>query len=144
MKESKTETTAPNEIEKGIGIAFLDHSHIKADELKFYASQSKGSMTIESDEFSAVNPQTAEPETITLKIQYSLKGKTLVKESLYAYLKSFRNVGINQDEVTLTIYEDIKKTIGHNQVTVTTFIQGNGGLGVTCTESSSKGLSAGY
>jgi len=142
MKESKT--PEPNEIEQGIGISFLDHSHIKADELKFYASQSKGSMTIETDEFSAVNPHTAEPETITLKVQYSLKGKTLVKESLYAYLKSFRNVGMNQDEVTLTIYEDIKKTIGHNQVTVTTFIQGNGGLGITCIESATKGLSAGY
>jgi NADPH-dependent 7-cyano-7-deazaguanine reductase QueF len=142
MKESKS--TESNKIEQGIGITYLDHSHIKADELKYYASQSKGSMTIETEDFSAVNPQTAEPEMITLKIQYSLKGKTLVKESLYAYLKSFRNVGINQDEITLTIYEDVKKTIGHNQVTVTTFIQGNGGLAITCTESASKGLSAGY
>jgi NADPH-dependent 7-cyano-7-deazaguanine reductase QueF len=142
MKESKS--TESNKIEQGIGIAYLDHSHIKADELKYYASQSKGSMTIETEDFSAVNPQTSEPEMITLKIQYSLKGKTLVKESLYAYLKSFRNVGINQDEITLTIYEDVKKTIGHNQVTVTTFIQGNGGLAITCTESANKGLSAGY
>jgi len=140
----KDNKLAPNEIEQGIGIAFLDHSHIKADSLKFYTSQSKGTMTIETEEFAAVNPQTANPETITLKIWYQLKGKTLVKESLFEYLKSFRNVGINQDEITLTIYEDLKKTIGHNQVTVTTFIQGNGGLGITCTESSSKGLTAGY
>lgn len=142
MKQNKE--TASNEIEKGVGIAFLDHSHVKASELKYYASQSKGTMTIETEEFGAVNPQTANPESITLKIWYQLKGKTLVKESLYEYLKSFRNVGMNQDEVTLTIYEDVKKTIGHNQVTVTTFIQGNGGLGITCTESSSKGLTAGY
>jgi NADPH-dependent 7-cyano-7-deazaguanine reductase QueF len=142
MKESKS--TESNKIEQGIGIAFLDHSFIKADGLKFYASQSKGIMTIETEEFGAVNPQTSNPETITLKIQYQLKGKTLVKESLFEYLKSFRNVGMNQDEVTLTIYDDVKKTIGHNQVTVTTFIQGNGGLAITCTESSSKGLTAGY
>lgn len=145
-KENKGthEVKEPQEIEKGIGITHLDHSFIKAEHLKFYSSESKGKMVIETDEFSAVNPTSSNPESITLKVEYALKGKTVLKESFYEYLKSFRYVGIHQDELTLRIYEDLKKLIGHNQITVTTFIQGDGGLGITCTESASKGMSAGY
>lgn len=132
------------EVETGIGIAYLEHSHIKADSLKFYASESVGNMVIEAEDFSVVNPTTANPETVSLKVHYALKGKTILKESFYEYLKSFRYVGIHQDQVTLRIYEDLKKLIGHNQITVTTFVQGDGGISVTCTESASKGMSAGY
>lgn len=132
------------EVETGIGISYLEQSHIKADSLKFYASESVGNMVIEAEDFSVVNPTTANPETVSLKVQYALKGKTILKESFYEYLKSFRYVGIHQDQVTLRIYEDLKKLIGHNQITVTTFVQGDGGISVTCTESASKGMSAGY
>jgi len=140
----KKENEKTQEIEKGIGIAYLDDSHIKAESLKFYASESKGNMVIEAEDFSTVNPTTANPETVSLKVQYALKGKTVLKESFYEYLKSFRYVGIHQDQLTLRIYEDLKKLIGHNQITVTTFVQGDGGISVTCTESASKGMSAGY
>jgi NADPH-dependent 7-cyano-7-deazaguanine reductase QueF len=101
-------------------------------------------MVIEAEDFSVVNPTTANPETVSLKVHYALKGKTVLKESFYEYLKSFRYVGIHQDQLTLKIYEDLKKLIGHNQITVTTFVQGDGGISVTCTESASKGMSAGY
>lgn len=140
----KKENEKTQEIEIGVGIAYLEDSHIKADSLKFYASESKGNMVIEAEDFSTVNPTTANPETVTLKVQYALKGKTVLKESFYEYLKSFRYVGIHQDILTLRIYDDLKKLIGHNQITVTTFVQGDGGIAITCTESASKGMSAGY
>ena len=144
-KENKgIEVKDPKEIETGVGIAYLEQSHIKSEKLKFYASESTGNMVIESEYFSAVNPTTANPETISLKVVYALKGKTILKESFYEYLKTYRYVGIHQDQLTLKIYDDIKKLIGHNQITVTTFVEGDGGLSITCTESSSKGMSAGY
>lgn len=145
-KENKEpiETKDPQEVQQGIGINYLEQHHIKAEMLKFYASESVGNMVIEAEDFSVVNPTTANPETVSLKVHYALKGKTILKESFYEYLKSFRYVGIHQDQVTLRIYEDLKKLIGHNQITVTTFVQGDGGISVTCTESASKGMSAGY
>jgi NADPH-dependent 7-cyano-7-deazaguanine reductase QueF len=142
MKTANKEKS--QEVETGIGITYLEQSHIKADSLKFYASESVGNMVIEAEDFSVVNPTTANPETVSLKVHYALKGKTVLKESFYEYLKSFRYVGIHQDQVTLKVYEDLKKLIGHNQITVTTFVQGDGGISVTCTESASKGMSAGY
>jgi NADPH-dependent 7-cyano-7-deazaguanine reductase QueF len=142
MKTANKEKS--QEVETGIGITYLEQSHIKADSLKFYASESVGNMVIEAEDFSVVNPTTANPETVSLKVQYALKGKTVLKESFYEYLKSFRYVGIHQDQLTLKVYEDLKKLIGHNQITVTTFVQGDGGISVTCTESASKGMSAGY
>lgn len=142
MKTTNKEKS--QEVETGIGIAYLEQSHIKADSLKFYASESVGNMVIEAEDFSVVNPTTANPETVSLKVHYALKGKTVLKESFYEYLKSFRYVGIHQDQLTLKVYEDLKKLIGHNQITVTTFVQGDGGISVTCTESASKGMSAGY
>jgi NADPH-dependent 7-cyano-7-deazaguanine reductase QueF len=142
MKTANKEKS--QEVETGIGITYLEQSHIKADSLKFYASESVGNMVIEAEDFSVVNPTTANPETVSLKVHYALKGKTVLKESFYEYLKSFRYVGIHQDQLTLKVYEDLKKLIGHNQITVTTFVQGDGGISVTCTESASKGMSAGY
>ena len=142
MKTANKEKS--QEVETSIGIAYLEQSHIKVDSLKFYASESVGNMVIEAEDFSVVNPTTANPETVSLKVNYALKGKTVLKESFYEYLKSFRYVGIHQDQLTLKVYEDLKKLIGHNQITVTTFVQGDGGISVTCTESASKGMSAGY
>jgi NADPH-dependent 7-cyano-7-deazaguanine reductase QueF len=91
-----------------------------------------------------VNPTTSNPETVILKVTIALKGKTVLKESFIANLKTFRYVGIHQDQLTLKIYEDLKKLLGHNQITVTSVIDGDGGISVTCTESASKGMSAGY
>lgn len=142
-KEPNVEKS-PQEVETGLGISYLEPSHIKTDSLKFYASESVGNMVIEAEDFSVVNPTTANPENITLKVHYALKGKTVLKEAFYEYLKSYRYVGIHQDQLTLKIYEDLKKLIGHNQITVTTYVQGDGGISVTCTESASKGMSAGY
>jgi NADPH-dependent 7-cyano-7-deazaguanine reductase QueF len=114
------------------------------ERLKFYASQSTGNMVIDTENFSVINPTKSNPETVILKVTIALKGKTVLKESFADYLNTFRYVGIHQDQLTLKIYEDLKKLLGHNQITVTTMIEGDGGISVTCTESSNKGLTAGY
>jgi hypothetical protein len=142
MKKENKEN--PQEVEDGIGITYLDHSHIMPEHLKFYASQSTGNMVIDTENFSVINPTKSNPETVILKVTIALKGKTVLKESFADYLNTFRYVGIHQDQLTLKIYEDLKKLLGHNQITVTTMIEGDGGISVTCTESSSKGLTAGY
>jgi 7-cyano-7-deazaguanine reductase len=118
---------------------------VPGQEIKTYAFESKTQkIKLETDEFSCICPESSLPDNATLIIEYFPKGKALDLSSLKEYMVSFRNVKIRQEEATKKIYEDLKKALSHNQITITTLFNTKNGIDVTCVESGVKGVITGY
>jgi 7-cyano-7-deazaguanine reductase len=147
MKVEQNETVDPKigQVAEGKTLPFVDETHIKTEELKTFEFESKSQLIkIETDEFSAVCPFSGLPDIATLIIEYYPKGKAVELKALKYYLMSFRMVGIYQEAVTKRIFEDLKKVLGHNQITITSLYNTRGGMDVTCVESGVKGVVTGY
>ena len=147
MKIEEKQTVDPKvgQVAEGKTLPFVDETHINTDELKTFLFESKTQkIKIETDEFSAVCPFSGLPDIASLIIEYYPKGKAVELKALKYYLMSFRMVGIYQEAVTKRIFEDLKKVLGHNQITVTTLYNTRGGMDVTCVESGIKGVVTGY
>ena len=125
------------QVAEGKTFDFLPESAIRTNELKMFKFDSKNQrIEIETDEFSAVCPFSGLPDIATIRIEYFPKtGKAIELKSLKYYFHSFRNVGIYQEGVTKRIFNDLRKALGHNQITVQTLYNTRGGIDVTCTES---------
>ena len=66
-------------------------------------------MTIETDEFTAVCPWSGLPDFATIRIEY-IPGKVCIElRSLKYYLLSYRNVGIFQEHVVNRILKDLAR-----------------------------------
>lgn len=118
---------------------------VTGQEIKTYAFESKTQkIKLETDEFSCICPESSLPDNATLIIEYFPKGKALDLSSLKEYIVSFRNLKIRQEEATKKIYEDLKKALSHNQITITTLFNTKNGIDVTCVESGVKGVITGY
>jgi 7-cyano-7-deazaguanine reductase len=99
---------------------------------------------LETDDFSCLSNDGIFPENGTLIVEYFPKGKTIDLSSFKSYLHSFRNESFLQEEVTKKIFDDLKKALSHNQITVTILFNSNSGIDVTCIESGVRGVIAGY
>lgn len=118
---------------------------VKSEEIITYAFESKTQkIKLETDEFSCLCPESSLPDNATLIIEYFPKGKALDLTSLKQYIVSFRNIQIHQEEATKKIFEDLKKALSHNQITITTLFNTKNGIDVTCIESGVKGVITGY
>lgn len=147
MKIEETTVVDPKvgQVAEGKTLPFVDETHINSGELKTFEFESKTQkIKIETDEFSAVCPFSGLPDIASLIIEYYPKGKAVELKALKYYLMSFRMVGIYQEAVTKRIFEDLKKVLGHNQITITTLYNTRGGMDVTCVESGIKGVVTGY
>lgn len=99
---------------------------------------------LETDDFSCLSEVDLFPENGTLIVEYFPKGKTIDLTSFKFYLNSLRNENYLQEEITKKIYEDLKKALAHNQITVTILFNSKSGIDVTCVESGVRGVITGY
>lgn len=108
---------------------------IKTDYLEsFEFDCPKELITIDTNELSAVCPFSGLPDIARLIIEYLPKGRKCIElKSFKYYLVSFRNVGLYQEGVTKRIYEDMKKVLDTDSLTVTTIYNTRGGINVSCT-----------
>lgn len=99
---------------------------------------------LETDDFSCLSEDSLFPENGTLIVEYFPKGKTIDLSSFKLYLNSLRNESFLQEEVTKKIFDDLKKALSHNQITITILFNSKSGIDVTCVESGVRGVIAGY
>lgn len=120
------------EIEKGVDIQ-INNFESKTQKIK-----------LETDDFTCLSIDGILPENGTLIVEYFPKGKTIDLSSFKSYIHSFRNQSFLQEEVTKKIFDDLKKALSHNQITVTILFNSINGIDVTCIESGVRGVIAGY
>lgn len=114
---------------------FDDESKIRSDFLEVFKFDRKNeSITIETNEFSAVCPFSGLPDFAKLTVKYHPDGNRCVElKSFKYYLISFRNIGIYQEAATARIYDDLKKALQTNRLKVTLNYNVRGGI-VSITE----------
>jgi 7-cyano-7-deazaguanine reductase len=137
MKKVKTTKVDPKvgQVAEGKMLPFVSVDAIRPDELKvFEFEETKQLITINTKEFSAVCPFSGLPDIADMTIEYyPTTGLALELKALKYYFLSFRNVGIYQEGVTSRVWQDLKKVLGHSNVTVKTIYNTRGGIDVTCT-----------
>ena len=117
---------------------FVDESHIKPEFLEVFDFDSPTQyIKTETDEFSAVCPFSGLPDVAYVKIEYLPSGGKCVElKSLKYYFISFRHVGIYQEAATKRIYNDLKKALNTEKISITTIYNIRGGFETTCIEGS--------
>jgi 7-cyano-7-deazaguanine reductase len=125
-----------NQEAEGKKFPFSRIEAIATDELKTFLFDSPNQLIETSTpEFSAVCPFSGLPDIATLQIEYHPRGgKCIELKSLKYYITSFRNVGLYQEGVTKRIYEDLKKVLNTNSISVRTVYNVRGGFETTCSE----------
>ncbi len=87
----------------------------------------------ETGEFSALCPFSGLPDFGTLRIEYVPGTWILELKSLKYYLLSWRNIGAAQEDITATVYEDVRRFLEDPEyLVVTTLYNVRGGIRTTC------------
>jgi len=79
-------------------------------------------------EFTAVCPQTGQPDFGTLRITYVPDGLCVELKSLKLYLQGYRNRGIYYERVVNVILDDLVRTLGPRTLTVEGDFNARGGI----------------
>lgn len=88
-------------------------------------------VTLVTDEFTAVCPMTGQPDFAKLTIEYIPNGRIVESKSLKLYLWSYRNRGIFHEHVTNTILDDLVKALDPHFCKVTGAFAVRGGIAIT-------------
>lgn len=101
--------------------------------LETFAYKGEGEViTITTAEFSAVCPFSGLPDVAKVTIQYVPRGRCVELKSLKYYFLSYRNVGIYQEMATKRIYDDLKRALKPQRLSVETVYNTRGGMDVRC------------
>ena len=121
---------------EGKRIDFESKKSIQKNELKVFKFKSENQyIKIQTKEFIAVCPFSGLPDIAKIKIEYYPKGGVALElKALKYYLISYKNVGIYQEEVTKTIYNDLIDILKTKKVKISSKYNVRGGLHTTCTE----------
>lgn len=85
-------------------------------------------ITIDTDEFTAVCPLSGLPDFATLRIVYTPDRKIIELRSLKYYLLSYRNVGIYQEHLVNRVLEDLVRCCRPKRMTVEADYRIRGGI----------------
>ena len=121
---------------EGKKINFESKESIQRKELKVFKFESKNQyIKIKTKEFIAVCPFSGLPDIAKINIEYYAKGGVALElKALKYYLISYKNVGIYQEEVTKTIYNDLSNILKTKKIKITSKYNIRGGLLTTCSE----------
>lgn len=121
---------------EGKKINFESKESIQRKELKVFKFESKNQyIKIQTKEFIAVCPFSGLPDIAKINIEYYAKGGVALElKALKYYLISYKNVGIYQEEVTKTIYNDLSDILKTKKIKITSKYNIRGGLLTTCSK----------
>lgn len=121
---------------EGKKITFESKESIQRKELKVFKFESKNQyIKIQTKEFIAVCPFSGLPDIAKINIEYYAKGGVALElKALKYYLISYKNVGIYQEEVTKTIYNDLSDILKTKKIKITSKYNIRGGLLTTCSK----------
>ena len=105
---------------EGKKINFESKESIQRKELKVFKFESKNQyIKIQTKEFIAVCPFSGLPDIAKINIEYYAKGGVALElKALKYYLISYKNVGIYQEEVTKTIYNDLSDILKTKKIKI--------------------------
>ncbi len=95
-------------------------------------------ITIDTDEFTALCPVTGQPDFATITLEYVPDTLCVELKSLKLYLWSYRNEGAFHEDVTNRIMDDLVKALDPLSITVTGDFNIRGGLRTRVEVSHSK------
>ena len=111
---------------------FAGEEEIKPDFLEVFEYKGeREAISINTKEFSAVCPFSGLPDIAEVIIDYIPNGLCIELKSLKYYFLSYRNVGIYQEAVTSRLYNDLKKVLKTEDISVKTVYNTRGGIDVT-------------
>ena len=121
---------------QGKEFTFDSEDHINSGFLETFLFDSKEQYIVtKTREFSAVCPFSGLPDIAKINIEYYAKGGLALElKALKYYLISYKNVGIYQEEVTKTIYNDLSNILKTKKIKITSKYNIRGGLLTTCSE----------
>jgi len=88
-------------------------------------------VTMVTDEFTAVCPITGQPDFATIIIRYVPNLRVLESKSLKLYLWSYRNEGIFHEHITNTILDDLVAALDPIRCSVIGKFKVRGGIAIT-------------
>ncbi len=88
-------------------------------------------VTLITDEFTAVCPMTGQPDFAKLTIEYQPRERIVESKSLKLYLWSYRDRGIFHEHVTNVILDDLVKALDPHYCKVTGAFAVRGGIAIT-------------
>ncbi|MFC1504397.1 preQ(1) synthase [Spirochaetota bacterium] len=107
---------------------------IKPDLIDTFPYEHKGkniTVTIDTDEFSAVCPWSGLPDYGTIIVEYIPKAKVLELKSFKYYLYTYRNVGVYQEHAVNMIFDHVQKAVSPKWMKITLTYNIRGGMGTT-------------
>jgi 7-cyano-7-deazaguanine reductase len=124
MRMAKTQRYTPEHAAAG-----LDH---KFPEIETWPNQFPGyEIVVDDPEFTSVCPKTGLPDFGNLNIRYMPHKDCLELKSLKEYLRSYRNLGIFQENVVNQVLEDVVKWAKPVWAEVKGEFRPRGGIGTT-------------
>lgn len=127
-------------------LIFDDRDSIRPDLLETFENEyadRRTSVTIETDEFTAVCPWSGLPDFGQITVQY-VPGKKIIELRSYKYyLFSYRTVGIFQEHLTQRLLQDLVACCDPMEMTVSVDYNIRGGVHTTTTASYTKGRQTG-
>lgn len=116
-------------VAEGKKLEFVDETNIDVSVLETFPYEGpKQTISYSTREFSAVCPFSGLPDIADIKIEYIPKGKIVELKSLKYYFLSYRNVGIYQEPATARIYDDLKKLLEPQYLSVWMKYNTRGGI----------------
>lgn len=91
------------------------------------------SVTVETDEFTALCPLTGQPDYGTLKITYSPRYKCLESKSFKLYLMGYRQFGCFHESIVARVAQDLVNALDPDFLQVTGVFKARGGVSFTPT-----------
>ena len=124
---------------EGLVFSFDDESDIRPDFLQTidYSGPIQR-ISYQMNEFAAVCPFSGLPDTGIVWVDYIPQNKLVELKSLKYYFISFRNVGINQKDVTSRIFNDLNPLLEPEELLIKTHYSTNEGIDTTCTINSNE------
>jgi len=117
---------------EGKTLTFLDEKAIDVAILETFPYEGPRQRVLyETEEFSAVCPFSGLPDFGNLSIEYIPSKKIVELKSLKYYLLSYRNVGIYQEHANARLFEDLKKLLDAQELTVSLEYKTRGGIDTT-------------
>jgi len=95
-------------------------------------------VTLTTDEFTAVCPSTGQPDFATITIKYIPDQLVVESKSLKIYLWSYRNEGVFYEHLINTILDDLVKVCDPHWIEVTGDFKPRGGIAITVTATHEK------
>jgi 7-cyano-7-deazaguanine reductase len=99
-------------VERGTGFVALGHAGSERYAgIETFPNPGVASVTMESDELSAVCPVTGQPDLYTASIEYRPDRLCIESKSLKLYLARFRNEGRFAEALAVRLREDVAEAI---------------------------------